>query len=66
MCPGAVPPFSFPFDGVRAYMDESLRRQGASINFNAVSYAWGSAAPTGACVSGGPRLLPHDLPKVTR
>lgn len=32
--PGAVPPFGSIF-GVKTYMDESLRTQGDSINFNA-------------------------------
>ena len=32
--PGAVPPFGSIF-GLKTYMDESLRAQGTSINFNA-------------------------------
>lgn len=33
--PGAVPPFGSLFEGVVTVADNSLKRQGSSINFNA-------------------------------
>ena len=34
--PGAVPPFGSIFEGVSTYVDNSLKEQGDTINFNAV------------------------------